>query len=38
VAVGAGSDLTGPAKDGDYAGVSELARQFVAKVKEARKK
>jgi len=37
VAVGAGSDLTGPAKVGDYAGVSELARQFVARVKEARK-
>lgn len=36
VAVGAGSDLTGPAKDGDYAGVTELARQFVAKVKGAR--
>jgi len=37
VAVGVGSDLTGQAKTGDYAGVSELARQFVAKVKEARK-
>jgi len=36
VAVGAGSDLTGPAKSGDYAGVTELAMQFVAKVKEAR--
>jgi len=36
VAVGAGSDLTGPAKTGDYAGVTELAKQFVAKVKIAR--
>ena len=36
VAVGAGSDLTGPAKAGDYAGVTELARQFVAKVAAAR--
>ena len=38
VAVGAGSDLTGPAKTGDYAGVTELAKQFVAKVKAARGK
>ena len=36
VAVGTGSDLTGPAKKGDYAGVTELAKQFVAAVKEAR--
>ena len=36
IAVGAGSDLTAPAKTGDYAGVTELAKQFVAKVKEAR--
>ena len=36
VAVGAGSDLTGPAKTGDYAGVRSLAKQFVAKVKGAR--
>jgi len=36
IAVGAGSDLTAPAKKGDYAGVTELAKQFVAKVKEAR--
>jgi len=36
VAVGAGSDLTGPAKTGDYAAVTELAKQFVAKVKAAR--
>ena len=36
VAVGAGSDLTGPAKTGDYAGVTELAKQFTAIVKAAR--
>lgn len=37
VAVGVGSDLTAPAKTGDYAGVTELARQFVEKVAAARK-
>ena len=37
VAVGIGSDLTAPAKTGDYAGVAELAKQFVQKVEEARK-
>lgn len=36
IAVGAGSDLTGPAKTGDYEGVTQLAKQFVAKVKAAR--
>ena len=36
VAVGAGSDLTGPAKTGDYAGVTALAKQFIANVKAAR--
>lgn len=36
IAVGAGSDLTGPAKNGDYDGVTELAKQFVAKVNAAR--
>ena len=36
VAIGAGSDLTGPAKTGDYAGVTELAKQFVEKVATAR--
>lgn len=36
VAVGVGSDLTGPAKTGDYAGVTELARQFVEQVQVAR--
>lgn len=37
VAVGVGSDLTAPAKHGDYAGVTELAKQFVQKVAEARR-
>ena len=36
VAVGTGSDLTGPAKTGDYEGVTELAKQWVAAVAEAR--
>ena len=37
VGVGVGSDLTAPAKYGDYAGVTELAKQFIQKVAEARK-
>lgn len=37
VAVGVGGQLTKPALTGDYEGVTELAKQFVAKVKEARK-
>ena len=37
VAVGTGSNLTAPAKTGDYAKITELAKQYVAKVKEARK-
>jgi len=36
VAVGVGSDLTRPAVSGDFAGVTELAKQFIAKVKVAR--
>lgn len=36
VAVGTGSDLTAPAKSGDYNGVVDLAKQFVKAVKEAR--
>jgi len=36
IAVGIGSDLTAPAKTGDFAGVTELAKQFVTKVKKAR--
>ncbi|MCR5491965.1 MAG: bifunctional 2-keto-4-hydroxyglutarate aldolase/2-keto-3-deoxy-6-phosphogluconate aldolase [Bacilli bacterium] len=37
VAVGTGSNLTAPAKTGDYAKITELAKQYVAKVAEARK-
>jgi len=37
VAVGVGSDLTAPAKTGDYEGVTKLAKQFVEKVATARK-
>lgn len=37
VAVGVGSKLTGPAKTGDYEGVTTLAKEFVRLVKEARK-
>lgn len=36
VAVSAGSSLTAPAKKGDYAGVTEMAKKFVAEVKKAR--
>jgi 2-dehydro-3-deoxyphosphogluconate aldolase/(4S)-4-hydroxy-2-oxoglutarate aldolase len=36
VAVGVGSELTGPAKKGDYAKVAELASAFIAAVKKAR--
>lgn len=38
VAVGTGSDLTGPAKKGDYEGVTKLAQEFVEAVKVARAK
>lgn len=38
IAVGTGSDLTGPAKHGDYEGVTALAKQFVEAVKNARAK
>jgi 2-dehydro-3-deoxyphosphogluconate aldolase/(4S)-4-hydroxy-2-oxoglutarate aldolase len=38
VAVGAGGSLTGGAKTGDYASITRLASEFVAKIKEARKK
>ena len=38
VCVSAGSSLTAPAKKGDYAGVTELAKQFINAVKEARAK
>lgn len=36
VAVGVGSELTGPAKKGDYEGVKKLAQAFVSAVKNAR--
>jgi len=36
VAVGVGSELTGPAKKGDYEQVTKLAEQFVAAVRKAR--
>ena len=36
VAVGVGGDLTASAKTGDYETITKIAKQFVAKVKEAR--
>lgn len=36
VAVGSGSDLTGPAKTGDYAKITELAKEWVKAVADAR--
>lgn len=36
VAVGIGGELTAPAKKGDFAGVTSLAKQFVLKVQAAR--
>lgn len=36
VAVGVGGNLTGGAKTGDYASITEIGKQFVQKVKEAR--
>lgn len=36
VAVGAGGNLTAGAKTGDYAAMTQLAKQFVEKIKEAR--
>jgi len=38
VALGAGSSLTGGAKTGDYAKITETAKQFIQKIKEARGK
>ncbi len=38
VAVGAGGSLTAGAKTGDYASITRLAVEFVAKIKEARNK
>lgn len=37
VAVGVGSELTGPAKKGDFEGVTKLSKAFVDAVKQARK-
>ena len=36
VAVGAGSSLTAGAKTGDYAAITATAKEFIAKIKEAR--
>jgi 2-dehydro-3-deoxyphosphogluconate aldolase/(4S)-4-hydroxy-2-oxoglutarate aldolase len=38
VAVGVGSNLTGGAKSGDYAAITKIAREFIAKIQEARAK
>ncbi len=38
VAVGAGSDLTAGAKKGDFESITQIAKEMVAAVKEARKK
>ena len=36
VAVGVGGNLTAGAKTGDFGSITQLARQFVEKIKEAR--
>jgi 2-dehydro-3-deoxyphosphogluconate aldolase/(4S)-4-hydroxy-2-oxoglutarate aldolase len=36
VAVGVGTNLCGGAKRGDYQSITDLARQFIAKIREAR--
>jgi 2-dehydro-3-deoxyphosphogluconate aldolase/(4S)-4-hydroxy-2-oxoglutarate aldolase len=38
VAVGAGGSLTGGAKKGDYASITSIAKEFIAKIKNARGK
>jgi 2-dehydro-3-deoxyphosphogluconate aldolase/(4S)-4-hydroxy-2-oxoglutarate aldolase len=38
VAVGVGSNLTGGAKKGDYASITSIAKEFIAKIKDARAK
>ncbi len=38
VAVGVATELTAPAKTGDYKGVTRLAKEFVSRVKKAREK
>ncbi|HEX8687146.1 MAG TPA: hypothetical protein VF654_11620, partial [Pyrinomonadaceae bacterium] len=37
VAVGAGSSLTGPAKSGDFAAVTRMARDLIAEIRQARR-
>jgi 2-dehydro-3-deoxyphosphogluconate aldolase / (4S)-4-hydroxy-2-oxoglutarate aldolase len=37
VAAGAGGNLTGGAKKGDYASITSIAKQYIAKIQEARK-
>ncbi|HLH37897.1 MAG TPA: bifunctional 2-keto-4-hydroxyglutarate aldolase/2-keto-3-deoxy-6-phosphogluconate aldolase [Bryobacteraceae bacterium] len=36
VAVGVGGNLTAPAKNGDYAAITKIAREFIARIGEAR--
>ncbi len=38
VAVGVGGNLTGPAKTGEYGKITQIASDFIAKIKEARAK
>lgn len=38
IAVGVGGELTGGAKTGDFQLITDTAKQFIAKIKEARKK
>jgi 2-dehydro-3-deoxyphosphogluconate aldolase / (4S)-4-hydroxy-2-oxoglutarate aldolase len=36
VAVGVGGNLTAGAKKGDFQSITELARQFIARIRQAR--
>jgi len=36
VAVGVGGNLTGGAKRGDFQSITDLSRQFIARIREAR--
>ena len=38
VAVGVGGNLIGPAKTGDYEAITRIAKEYIAKIKEARSK
>jgi 2-dehydro-3-deoxyphosphogluconate aldolase/(4S)-4-hydroxy-2-oxoglutarate aldolase len=38
VAVGVGGNLTAGAKKGDYQSITDLARQFIAQIRQARGK